>query len=258
MSASNSNTRGPFHADELRPGDRYELSNGHPIYCLPAGARHAHGNIVGALPLATDPAVESAGIDAGFSPTPHILRAPDIAVGGVPNEPGWIRGAPPLAVEYADTGTDEADLKLKIHELLTAGTEHVWIVRLVGPRRVEVHRPNEPVRTVSSGDVLVADGILKNPVPVDALYDRDKAYQATFQNLLERQGYASLDAVRAEGREEGREEATAQAILHVLAARNLVATDEQKARILACRDPALLDAWLTRAATEASVDALFA
>jgi len=28
-------SRGPFRADQLRPGDRYELSNGHPIYCAP-------------------------------------------------------------------------------------------------------------------------------------------------------------------------------------------------------------------------------
>ena len=28
-------TRGPFRADQLRDGDRYELSNGHPIYCAP-------------------------------------------------------------------------------------------------------------------------------------------------------------------------------------------------------------------------------
>ncbi len=42
-------------------------------------------------------------------------------------------------VEYADTGQDEADLATKIQELLAAGTRHIWVVRLTGPRRVEIH-----------------------------------------------------------------------------------------------------------------------
>ena len=28
--------QGPFRPEQLRPGDPYELSNGHPIECLPA------------------------------------------------------------------------------------------------------------------------------------------------------------------------------------------------------------------------------
>lgn len=46
------------------------------------------------------------GIDTGFSPSPDTLRAPDLAVGVIPDESGWVQGAPALAVEYADvTGT---------------------------------------------------------------------------------------------------------------------------------------------------------
>lgn len=33
--------RGPFRADQLKEGDRYELSGGHPIYCAPVGPEHA-------------------------------------------------------------------------------------------------------------------------------------------------------------------------------------------------------------------------
>jgi Uma2 family endonuclease len=89
--------------------------------------------------LDTDPTVEEAGVDTGFSAEPNALRAPDIAIGNVPDAPGWVRGSPPLAVEYADTGQDEQDLQTKIAELLKAGTRFVWVVRLVGPRRVEVY-----------------------------------------------------------------------------------------------------------------------
>ena len=72
------------------------------------------------------------------------MRAPDIAVGNVPDEPVLVRGIPPLAVEYADVGQDEADLQAKIRTLLDAGTRFVWVVRLTGVRRVEVYQPGAP------------------------------------------------------------------------------------------------------------------
>src|SRR5262245_15617195 len=109
---------GPFRADSIREGDRYELPNGHPIYCTPAGPRGGKANLVGGEVLDTDPVVQSAGVDVGFSQNPGHLRAPDISVGDFADEPGWATRAPPLAVEYADTGQDEAELQAKIAELL--------------------------------------------------------------------------------------------------------------------------------------------
>jgi len=112
---------GPFRAEQLCCGDPYELDDGHPIECLPNGRRHAKENLNGGLTLETDPAVESAGFDTGFTPDEKNLRAPDIAVGNVPDDPGWVSGAPPLvAVEYADVGQDEQDLQEKIRTLLGA------------------------------------------------------------------------------------------------------------------------------------------
>ena len=81
---------GPFRADQLRDGDRYELSDGHPLYCAPAGPDHATGNIRGAAVLDSDPEVEWAGIDAGFSPEPGMLRAPDVAVGAPRPSSRWM------------------------------------------------------------------------------------------------------------------------------------------------------------------------
>lgn len=46
----------------------------------------------GGLMLDTDPDVEAAGFDAGFTPDEHNLRALDIAVGNVPDMQGWIPG----------------------------------------------------------------------------------------------------------------------------------------------------------------------
>ncbi len=95
---------GPFRAEQLRSGDPYELSRGHAIYCTPASGRGSRANLLGGQVLGTDPDVESAGVDTGFSPSPDTLRAPDVAIGNVADKPGWVPGVPPLAVEYADTG----------------------------------------------------------------------------------------------------------------------------------------------------------
>jgi hypothetical protein len=226
--------RPPVTADQLRPGDPYELSEGRLVECLPTGRRGGRSNLAGGEVLDTDPAVEAAGVDIGVSPRPEMLRAPDIVVGNIPDEPGWATAAPPLAVEYADTGQDEAELQRKIDELLSAGTLWIWVVRLHGTRRVEVYEaapdasqrkgsvrgahvlpravrsavrarplPRQPARVAYAGDLLEAPGVLRNAVPVEALYDRDAAHEATLRNLLQRKGYDGLDAVLVEGRKQG-------------------------------------------------------
>jgi len=205
-SKSQYHTDGPFRVEQLRSGDPYELDDGHPIECLPSGGRHAKASLKGGLALESDPAEESAGFDTGFTPDEKNLRAPDIAVGNIPDESGWVPGAPPLAVEYADTGQDERDLQQKIRTLLGVGTRYVWVVRLTGVRRVEVYEPQLPYRLAYPGQQLKGPRILANPVPVEALYDLDAAHEVALRNLLQRCGYADLDAVREESREAGRAE----------------------------------------------------
>jgi hypothetical protein len=241
---------GPLHADQIAPGSRYELSDGHPILCMPTGGRGSRSNLVGASALETDPAVESAGVDTGFSPQPKMLRAPDIAVGNVPDEPGWVRGVPPLAVEYADTGQDEAELQARIGDLLSRGTRFVWVVRLVGPRRVEVYEPGGKMRMAAQGQQLTAPGVLQNPVPVEALYDRDAAHEATLRNLLQRRGFASLEAVK----EAGKLEEARAALRRLLSRRGLTTTAEQDASIERCADLSTLHRWHDDAAVAASAD----
>jgi Uma2 family endonuclease len=243
--------RGPFKAEQLRAGDPYELSRGHTIQCLPVGGRGGRANLVGGAVLDSDPAVRSAGVDTGFSPEPGTMRAPDIAVGDIPDAPGWVKGTPPLAVEYADTGQDEDDLQSKIVDLLEAGTKLVWVVRLVGPRRVEVYEPGARVRTMLPGEMLSAPEILQNAIPVEALYDRDAAHRVMLRNLLQREGFESLEAVKEEGLEQGLEQGERRAlrasIREVLSARNLSTSAADDARIDACSDVATLRRWLRAA-----------
>ena len=247
---------GPFRADQIRDGDPYELSDGHAIHCMTAGERHARANLEGGRVLATDPAVAgAAGVDAGFSFNgDRNLRAPDISV-GVGTTPGWMREAPPLAVEYADTGQDEGELQRKIAEMLAAGTRLFWVVRLTGRVRVEVHAPGELVRVVELEGVLTAPGILKNPVPVRALVDARAADAATLRNLLNTHGYESLDEVRAEGEFAGQLKGQIVALLGVLQARGLTLSPSLRTRIADCREPARLQRWLVQAVTAGSAEA---
>ena len=165
---------GPFRADQIHEGSHYELSQGHAIHCMTAGGRHGSAHIAGGAVIDTDPGLkQQAGIDVGIAWNEgKNLRAPDIVAGMDLRAPGWAKEAPPLAVEYADAGQDEGELREKIAELLAFGTRMIWVVRLTGPLRVEVHEPGVAVRVVDGDGELHARGILQNPVPVRALIDR--------------------------------------------------------------------------------------
>jgi hypothetical protein len=212
---------------------------------LPASGWEGRAANVGGGVLASDPAVQDVGVEVGFSPSPEILRAPDLSVGEIPDQPGWVQGVPPLAVEYADTGQDEADLQIKIRELFSAGTRYLWVVRLTGPRRVEVHQPGQAMRTLHPGEQLTAPGVLANPIPVEALYDREAARRVIFSNLLQREGYASLEEVRAEQEAQ----TLRDAIVAVLIARELPVSEELRTALARAQDPAILRATLQQAAT---------
>ena len=243
--------RGPFRAEQIRPGDPYELSDGHAIVSEPSGRRHGRKHLVGGAVLATDPAVEEVGVEIGHVLDPWTLRAPDVSVGGVADEPGFARSAPPLAVEYVEADADERELARKIAQLLGAGSALVWVVRLGGERRVEVHRRGAAATVKHSGESVEAPGVLRNAVPVDALYDRTAAQALMLRNLLDRAGYRDLDAVRDEGRVEGellgRLAHARELLQRTLARRGLTLDAAQAAQVETCTDLATLDRWLDAA-----------
>jgi Uma2 family endonuclease len=255
-------TSGPFRVDQLRPGDPYELSNGHPIFCAPTGKDGGQAVMLGAEVIGSDPDAEEAGVDTGFALDEKTLRAPDVAVGGIRDEPGWAKEGPPkLAIEYAGKGQDETELQRKIEELLAAGTLQVWVVRLLGKRHVEAYRRGRAPERKMPGEMLVAEGVLRNPVPVEALFHREAAHEQTLRNLLQRRGYASLDEVRAEGRQEGRQEgriaALREALLTLLDARGLKMGGTIARRIGRCSDERQLMTWTQRAGRASTASEVF-
>ena len=66
-------------------------------------------------------------------------------------------------------------------------------------------------------------------------------------------GEARADG-EARGEARGKLQGEAEALLVVLEARGHSVSDDQRARILACTDPATLKHWIRRAATAASAD----
>lgn len=254
---------GPHRAHQIREDEYVELSNGHRIACQPAGGRHGGAQALGAMVLSSDPGVEHvAGADVGIAWNDgKNLRAPDLVVGLDLRKPGFATAPPPLAVEYADGGQDEADLRKKIRELLEFGTQLVWVVRLVGPLRVEVHAPGQPVRIARAGDELHAPGILERPVPVRALSDPDAAHETTFHNLLARKSHRARETMRAEGGTEARVEsrdemiiAAREAVSAALAARGWQVPPALQARVAGCTDHATLLRWLVQIAGASAVE----
>ncbi len=196
---------GPFRADQIRSGDPYELSRCHAIFVSPQGRAKALRQGLAFQVLSSDPDAVGVAIDPGISPEPGTLRAPDVAL-GISDGRGWETNIPPLALEYADRAQDEDELQAKISELLALGTRHIWVVRLDGPRRVEVYEPGRPMRLVAENGELEAPGLLRNPVPVKALFDRDEADRVTFRNLFQCEGVENLTELVESSREEGRAE----------------------------------------------------
>ncbi|HEV7785755.1 MAG TPA: hypothetical protein VGQ28_10500 [Thermoanaerobaculia bacterium] len=135
--------------------------------------------------------------------------------------------------------------------------DHLLVrAKQLGPRRVEVYQAGQPMQLMQPGGMLEAPGILANPVPVEALYDPQVSAEVSFRNLLQRHGYPSLEAVRAQGEAEGEIAALREASLEVFAARELTVENDVRSMIAGCEDPALLRRWHRQAITAASSAAL--
>jgi hypothetical protein len=83
-----------------------------------------------------------------------------------------------------------------------------------------------------------------------------EAYRKVMDEIQQAREYGA--AQRAEGEAAGFARGKADAILAVLSARNILVSNEARARIEGCTDVAMLDLWISRAATVSSTDEVFA
>ncbi len=106
---------------------------------------------------------------------------------------------------------------------------------------------------------VIEDPVLVEPVTVTAVLDAAEADDTVVRALAKKDNPEILrirQQERLEGQEEGkaegRIEAQRQAVLSVLAARDLDVPETVRDAVLSCSDPAVLDRWVQAAATAAA------
>ena len=84
-----------------------------------------------------------------------------------------------------------------------------------------------------------------------------EAARAALEDLMATGTYVFQSDFAKKHQAKGRDEGLAHAIFDVLEARGLAVSDEVRARIVACTDPAQLAVWHRKAVTAATVDQVF-
>jgi hypothetical protein len=85
-----------------------------------------------------------------------------------------------------------------------------------------------------------------------------EAARAAFEDIMAAGNYVFQGTTAKKLQAKGEAIGEAMSVLKFLAARRIPVSDEQKARILACTDLAVLDRWIEQAVSIASADQLFA
>jgi len=100
--------------------------------------------------------------------------------------------------------------------------------------------------------IALGSAVLHSDPDIEALYDWEAGSKVTLRNLLQRQGYESLDAVR----EEGEIESLRESIFEVFTVRDLPVSDAVRDAVTACRDRDTLKRWRRPAITAKASDEL--
>ncbi len=114
---------------------------------------------------------------------------------------------------------------------------------------------------VGAWQALPADGVIQDPclargLPVRAILEATEADDAVVR-ALEAKGNRVIRQIEGRGRKKGRREGQQQALLTLLRARGFQVPDKVRDQILSCEDLELLERWIARAATAASLEPIF-
>lgn len=159
-----------------------------------------------------------------------------------------------LAFEVASTQS-LSDAGRKAQKLTARGVRRVFVIDVERQRALEWSRETNGWRLLDQSS-LIEDAALAASLPVAALVSAAKADDAVARALLLKHNQvleAALASRRREGLLEGKAEGKAEAILAVLKARGVAFSVEERERIVAVRDEALLERWLQAAVVCGSV-----
>jgi Uma2 family endonuclease len=106
---------------------------------------------------------------------PDTIRAPDAAF--IPREKvpeqtprGWVTVVPDLVIEVVSPSDTVGDVEEKIADWLKFGVRLVWAI-YSGTRTVQVHRPAQPMRTLTEADPLDGEDVVPGfSLPVRELF----------------------------------------------------------------------------------------
>ena len=158
------------------------------------------------------------------------------------------------------------DIREKAEDLSARGVRRVFAV-FVKTGKVSAWSTERGAWHDLDLDETIEDGCLSRPLRVRALLDAAEADSAVARALADKQNPVieglkaetfaqgrdeGMRAGRDEGMRAGRDEGKAAAILAVLAARGIEVAEETRAQIASCRDGAMLDRWIARAAVARS------
>lgn len=152
-------------------GVRGELIRGVLHETMPAG--HEHGRIVTNLVFELVGYVKPRGLgtvvasDSGvwLERDPDTVREPDIAftsAAKIPLDariPGYAEAVPDLIVEVRSPGDSRRGVHDKARMWLSHGAVLVWVVH-PDTRTIDVHQPDRPVATITSGGTLDGGDVL--------------------------------------------------------------------------------------------------
>jgi len=237
----------------VTPETRHEIVDGRRVYVPPADEEHGTGHsIVDGLLRAHRAPGYSVAVDMLTRTSRIDDLAPDLSVYPTARDPTTGgRRLEELAFEIASRQS-LADAGRKAAKLVSRGVRRVFVLDLEHVCALEWSK--QPARwSILERGTQIEDRALAVPLPVDALLDAARADDAIVRAWRARR-HPEFITERAEGRAEGR----AEALLIVLAGRDLEPTEGERHRILQERDLGRLARWLEAARTCADVAALLA
>lgn len=243
----------------VMPETRYEAIDGKLTYVSPSDEPHGtyHSRIAALLEAHVVDAYRVA-VDMLTRTSEKNDMAPDASVFPAARDPETGgRKLEELAFEVVSTESLSHAAK-KARALAHRGVRRIFAID------VERHRALEWSRSTGAWEILPADGTIEDPtlaipLPIPALAEAVRADDPMARALLAKKNPVLQDALRKakdQGKIEGKTEGKIEALLQILAARGIRVGKKAQKRLRAERDEAVLDRWLSRAATCADVDAL--
>ncbi len=165
---------------------RYELVQGEVVKLAPVNEQHGNAafNISGAFHFySRSHGIGRGAVETGYRlrENPDTVRGPDVSfnLDSRPRltlpQPGFIPGAPDIAVEVVSPSNTLAEMERKVREYIEAGSLRVWLVypaTTATQGRVTVYRSDGATLTYTGDDTITDEELLPGfSLPLTEIFD---------------------------------------------------------------------------------------